>query len=231
MRDLLGHDQVYDVVSGVLDSGQVRLDVLIREAILNRRTMADILEDLEFVDSSASIASAKEILGQALATENIDLGAILGDERESKERRLTPEFVERFFVDGLRHLGGRVAKGADHDWRLDFVPADIRREVRVTNPEEFESQNRSLTFRKERLRRNPATEFVAPDHPLFDAVLNRILEQGRPVLAKGTVFVDREATGALPSMAASSWSGERSQRGQYTSDCLRYARRAMNSRP
>lgn len=193
MRDLLGHDQVYDVVSGVLDSGQVRLDVLIRQAILNRRTMADILEDLEFVDSSPSVANVKEILGQALATQNIDLGAILGDERESKERRLTPEFVERFFVDGLRHLGGRILPGLDRDWRLEYVPADIRQQVRALNPEDLETSTRLLTFRKDRLRRAPVTEFLAPDHPLFDAVLDRILDQGRPVLAKGTVFVDKNA--------------------------------------
>ena len=36
MRAQLGHDQVYDVVSSVLDAGQVRLDVLLRQAILNR---------------------------------------------------------------------------------------------------------------------------------------------------------------------------------------------------
>ena len=194
MRDLLGHDQVYDVVSGLLDSGQVRLDVLIREAILNRRAMADILGDLEFVDSSASVANVKEILGQALATPNIDLGAILGDERESKERRLTPEFVERFFIDALRHLGGRVSASGDADWRLEFVPANIRREVRASNSEDFRNESQLLTFRKDRLRRDPPAEFLAPDHPLFDAVLNRILDQGRPVLAKGTAFIDKETT-------------------------------------
>ena len=39
MREQLGHDRIYDVVSGVLEAGQVRLDVLIRQAILNRRSM------------------------------------------------------------------------------------------------------------------------------------------------------------------------------------------------
>ena len=120
------------------------------------------------------------------------MGSILGDERDSKERRLTPEFVERFFVDGFRYLSGRLAPEADSDWKLDFVPAEIRREVRSHNSGEFGSDNRLITFRKERLRRDPPAEFVAPDHPLFDAVLGRILEQGRPLLAKGAVFIDRE---------------------------------------
>ena len=193
MREELGQDQVYDVVSSVLDSGHVRLDALIREAILNRRSMDDILEELEFVDNSASIANAKAILGEALATRNIDTAGLLGDERDSKERRLTPEFVEHFFVDGFRYLNGRMASGRDYDWRVDFVPADIRREVQSVNTGEFGTENRLVTFRKERLRRDPPTEFLAPDHPLFDAVLKRILEQGRPLLAKGSAFVDKNA--------------------------------------
>ena len=193
MREQLGHDQVYDVVSSVLDAGQVRLDVLIREAILNRRSMEDILGDLEFVDSSASIVAARDALGEALATAHIDMGSILGDDRDSKERRLTPEFVERFFADGLRYLGGRIASGADRDWRLDFVPADIRRQAESKNAGEFGTGGRLITFNKERLRRDPPAEFVAPNHPLFDAVMDRLLEDGRSELTKGTVFVDKDA--------------------------------------
>ena len=193
MREQLGHDQVYDVVSSVLDAGQVRLDVLIREAILNRRSMEDILGELEFVDSSASIAAARDALGEALATSHIDMRSILGDERDSKERRLTPEFVERFFADGLRYLGGRISPGADQDWRLDFVPADIRRQAQSKNTGEFGTGGRLVTFNKERLRGDPPAEFIAPNHPLFDAVLDRLLEVGRPALTRGTVFVDKEA--------------------------------------
>ena len=193
MRDQLGHDQVYDVVSSVLDAGQVRLDALIREAILNRRSMEDILGDLEFVDSSASVAAARDALGEALATSHIDMGSILGDERDSKERRLTPEFVERFFADGLRYLGGRIGSGADEDWSLDFVPADIRRETQAQNTGEFGTGGRLITFDKGRLRRDPPAEFVAPNHPLFDTVMGRLLELGRPQLIRGTVFVDKEA--------------------------------------
>ena len=193
MREQLGHDQVYDVVASVLDAGQVRLDVLIREAILNRRSMEDILSDLEFVDSTASVAAARDALGEALATSHIDMGSILGDERDSKERRLTPEFVERFFADGLRYLDGRITAGTDDDWKLEFVPADLRKKAQAQNVGEFGTGSRLITFSKERLRRDPPAEFVAPNHPLFDAVMDRLLELGRPQLGKGTVFVDKEA--------------------------------------
>ena len=195
MRSQLGHDQVYDVISSIFDAGSMRLDVLMREAILNRRSMDDILADLEFVDDPGCAVAVKEALSTALATPHIDLTGIQEEERDSKERRLTPEFVERFFVDSLRYLGGRITPGTDRDWRLDFIPAPVRQEARSHNVGEFGEDNRLVTFRKERLRRDPPTEFIAPDHPLFDTVLRRILEKGRPSLSQGTVFIDKEAGG------------------------------------
>jgi len=192
MREALGHDQVYDVISGVLDSGQVRLDVLIREAILNRRTLDDILSDLDFIDSEASRSAAREALSEALATPHIDMAFIHGEQRESKERRLTPEYVERFFVDAFKHVGGRVSSGSDRDWKLDHVPADIRKTVRAVNVGEFGTESRIITFRKERLKKDPPAEFVAPDHPLFDVVVDRILQEGRAALARGSAFIDKQ---------------------------------------
>ncbi|MGD0766041.1 MAG: helicase-related protein [Dehalococcoidia bacterium] len=194
MRQSLGHDQVYDVISGVLESGQVRLDVLMREAILSRRSVDDILSELDFVDSESSRAAARQALSEALATPFIDTAFIDGEQRESKERRLTPEYVERFFLDGLTYLGGRLLPGSDRDWKLDHVPADLRKVIRSYNTGEFGAESRLITFRKERLRKDPPAEFVAPDHPLFDAVLHRILQEGRPALARGTAFLDKDAT-------------------------------------
>ena len=192
MRDALGHDQVYDVISGVLESGQVRLDVLIREAILKRRSLSDVLADLDFVGSENSRAAARQALSEALATDHIDMAFISGEQRDSKERRLTPEFVERFFADGFKYLNGRLSDGADHAWRLEYVPAEIRRAVRASNTGEFGGENRIITFHKERLKKDPPAEFVAPGHPLFDVVVERILEEGRPALAQGTAFIDKE---------------------------------------
>jgi hypothetical protein len=100
--------------------------------------------------------------------------------------------VERFFADGFHYVGGRLSPGTDQDWKLDFVPADLRRILRSYNTSEFGAENHLITFRKERLRRDPPAAFVAPDHPLFDLVLERVLEQGRPALARGTVFVNKE---------------------------------------
>ncbi len=193
MRAALGQDQVYDVISSVLDSGQVRLDVLLRESIMNRRSRDEILADLEYIDGEASKAAAREALATALATKHIDIRFIEGEQRESKERRLTPEYVEAFFVQAFQHVGGKIVKGRDNDWRLDSVPADIRRALKAYQTGEFGQESRILTFHKERLKRDPAAEFIAPDHPLFDLVVERVLHEGHPLLSKGTAFIDKEA--------------------------------------
>ena len=103
---------------------------------------------------------------------------------------MTPEFVERFFVDALQHLGGKLARQPDHTWRLDHVPVELRKLVAASNTGETGTENRLITFRKERLRHEPPSEFVAPDHPLFDAVEQKVLAEGTPLLARGTVFMD-----------------------------------------
>lgn len=193
MKEALGPDHVYDVISSIVEAGQIRLDQLMREAITERRSLEDILAELDIIENPTALHAVRESMSDALATSFIDTSSLLLEERDSKERRLTPEFVERFFIDGLRHLNGRIAAGPDHDWRIDFVPQAIRREVRAANTGEFGADGRIITFNKERLRREPPAEFSAPGHPLFDAVLGRILEEGRPALATGTVFLDKEA--------------------------------------
>jgi superfamily II DNA or RNA helicase len=193
MQATMGTDQIYDVISSVLDGAHVRLDVMIREAILNRRPLDEILAALDTVEGDSGEAAAKEALGAALATKFIDMSFIDGERRESKERRLTPEYVEGYFVQALRHLGGRLAAGQRQDWRVEHVPVEIRRAVVAANAGERGQEQRLITFRKERAGQDPPAEFVGPGHPLFEAVTDLILKEGGPALNQGAVLIDPQA--------------------------------------
>ncbi len=124
----------------------------------------------------------------------IDMAFLTSEDSESRERRLTPEFVERFFVDALQHLGGKLAHQPDQTWRLDHVPVELRRLTAASNTGETGTENRLITFRKERLRQDPPAEFLAPDHPFFDAVEQKVL-RGCPHARSRYVFTDPNATG------------------------------------
>ena len=62
MREALGNDQVFDVIQEVLDVGHVRLDTLMREAILGRRSLDEVLSDLDVLDSASATTAAKDAL-------------------------------------------------------------------------------------------------------------------------------------------------------------------------
>jgi hypothetical protein len=51
---------------------------------------------------------------------------------------------------------------------------------------------RQFTFYKEELQHYPDAEFVAPGHPLFEAVVHHILMEFGPALREGAVYLDPE---------------------------------------
>ena len=52
------------MISSIFDAGSMRLDVLMREAILNRRSMEDILTDMEFIGDPGAAAAIREAWGR-----------------------------------------------------------------------------------------------------------------------------------------------------------------------
>jgi hypothetical protein len=70
---------------------------LIVDAIVNRRTMEEILADFERILDGETIRKVRETSLEALATRHIDLTQILGEQRRAIENRLVPEYVEEFF--------------------------------------------------------------------------------------------------------------------------------------
>jgi hypothetical protein len=51
-----------------------------------------------------------------------------------------------------------------------------------------------LTFDKEQLGDYTDVEFVGPGHPLFEAVVERVLRDYGPALHQGAVFYNADAT-------------------------------------
>ncbi|AOQ22815.1 hypothetical protein MTAT_29060 [Moorella thermoacetica] len=120
----MGSDRVFDVIGDVLPG--VSLKDLILDAIANRRTMADILAEIDVVPDEVAISRVKEATMEALATRHIDLTRILGEERTARENRLVPEYIEKYFLRAAGHLGVKLEKRHDGLWRVPSVPFEIR---------------------------------------------------------------------------------------------------------
>jgi superfamily II DNA or RNA helicase len=193
IKECLGSDKVFDVIGEVLAG--VNLQQLIIDAITNRRSMEEILREIERIPDEEAIKRAKEAALEGLATKHIDFSRILGEQRIAKENRLVPEYIEKFFLKASEKLGLRVEKRKDGYWRISNIPYDLRAlgyDFKIKYGEVFREYNK-FSFDKEHAYKGQA-EFVAPGHPLLEAVVEKIFQIYREEVEKGAIFLDPSAS-------------------------------------
>jgi len=189
IREAYGSDRVFDVIGDLLPGASLK--DLIVDAIANRRTLDDIIAELECLPDEEAIRRLQEAAQVGLATRHVDLQRILGDEQQARENRLLPEYVERFFGRACQQLGMALQRRQDGLWRLERIPYEVRH-----TPPDFKhrfgllhTEYLRFTFDKDTARRTNA-EFVAPGHPLLEAVVEAVLASGGDDLQRGAVFYD-----------------------------------------
>lgn len=192
MRRDLGSDRVYDVIGELVEG--VRLERLFREALARRRSFEEIRREVEAQLDERALQRIQEAALDGLATRHIDLSQVQREADIAREHRLVPEYIERFFVEAFQELGGKLGRRSDRLWRIEWVPARIR-----SLPPELEQRfgkvsqkYRQLTFHKKDLHQNPEAEFIAPGHPLFQAVVHHISTEFESALRDGATFLDPE---------------------------------------
>ncbi|MCL6641348.1 MAG: DEAD/DEAH box helicase, partial [Candidatus Rokubacteria bacterium] len=183
----LGSDRVFDVVGDLLPG--VSLKDLIVDAVANRRTLDEIVATLERVPDEEVIRRVREASLEALATRHLDLQGVLGEERRARENRLVPEYIERFFARANTFLELRAERRSDGLWRLERVPFELRQVAKEHGWGPLFEQYLKIAFDK-RTARQQGAEFVAPGHPLLEAVVERLLTLCAPELARGSLFTD-----------------------------------------
>ncbi|NPV53642.1 MAG: DUF3883 domain-containing protein [Firmicutes bacterium] len=189
MKEHLGSDRVFDVIGDVLPG--TSLKDLILDAISSRRTMEDILAEMERIPDEEAIQKVKEATMEALATRHIDLSRILGEQRTAVENRLVPEYIERFFLRAAQMIGIRVEKRQDGFWRITAIPFEVRNQPYEFKVKYGEVQREYLKVAFDKvIAFKGQAEFVTMGHPLMEAVLETVLKGYRQDADKGAVFID-----------------------------------------
>ncbi|MBM4082847.1 MAG: SWF/SNF helicase family protein, partial [Planctomycetes bacterium] len=191
IQEALGTDRVFDVIGEILPGRSLK--DLIVEAIAHRRTLEEIVAEIEAVPNEEAVQKAREAALEALATRHIDLQRILGEDRRARENRLVPEYIERFFERTCRFIGMAIEKRRDGLWRVPSVPYALRnvsQEFKHRYGEVFHDYNK-LAFDKQTARREGAV-FIAPGHPLLETVIERVLNDCAQDVRRGAVFADTD---------------------------------------
>jgi hypothetical protein len=118
--------------------------------------------------------------------------------QQSRENRLMPEYIEKFFLEAWRSFGGTITPVKERKgvWSINRVSPDLRK-----LPDSLERKYGRigntyplLTFDKELLVGYSDLEFVGPGHPLFEGVVERVLRDYGHSLRQGAIFYNADAT-------------------------------------
>ncbi len=195
--------QVFDVLGKLQFDGRPLRELMI-EAIRYGdlpETRARLTRAVEGVDRRQLEALIDE---RVLAHDIMDSSRVarIRDEMERAEaRRLQPHYVESFFLEAFKRLGGAVRERESRRYELTHVPAPVRhRDRQIGAGDSVLPRYERIAFEKERIAPpgQPLAAFVCPGHPLLDAVLDLTLEGQRDLMKRGAVLVDERDPGVTP---------------------------------
>ena len=125
--------------------------------------------------------------------------------REDMERadagRLQPHYIESFFLEAFKRLGGNTKQREPRRFEITHVPAPVRNRDRIIGiGEPVLPRYERIAFEKTLVapQGQALAAFVCPGHPLLDAVIDLTLERNRDLLKRGTVLVDERDLGTQP---------------------------------
>ena len=202
-RSTLG-GRVFDVLGKLQFEGRPLRDLLI-EAIRYGEREDVRLRLTRAVDHAVDATAIRDLLeDRALAHDAMDasrVARIREDMERADARRLQPHYIESFFLEAFRRLGGSAKPREPNRFEITHVPAVVRQRDRIIGVRE------AIVPRYERIAFDKAllappgqslAAFVCPGHPLLDATLDLTLERHRDLLRRGSVLVDEADLGTVP---------------------------------
>ena len=202
-RQALG-GQVFDVLGKLQFEGRPLRDLLV-EAIRygDRPEVRARLE--QAIEQGVDRPHLEGLIEErALAHDAMDSSRVarVREEMERAEaRRLQPHYIESFFLEAFKRLGGTVRQREPRRYEVTHVPAPVRnRDRQIGAGDPVLARYERIAFEKELIAPpgQPPAAFVCPGHPLLDAVLDLTLERHRDLLKRGTVLVDERDPGVSP---------------------------------
>jgi len=194
-RETLG-GQVFDVLGKVQFDGQPLKQLLI-EAI-RYGEQPDVRDRLtKVVENAFDRSQLQDLLEErALAHDAMDASRVfrIREEMERAEaRRLQPHYIESFFLEAFKRLGGSAKQRESRRYEITHVPAPVRnRDRQIGIGEAVLPRYERIAFEKSHVspQGQPLAAFVCPGHALLDAVIDLTLERNRDLLRRGATLVD-----------------------------------------
>ena len=186
-RSALG-GKVFDIL-GKISFDNKSLSELLKEAVRCGNENRDYLNTV--IDSSLDRKKLQDLLTEHALTEDVITSETVTKIHKAMERteihKLQPHFVENFFVEAFKRLGGRIyLRDSGRRYEITHVPADLRRHDKIFGKYE------RICFSKElcNLPELISAEYISPSHPLLEAVIDLVRKRYANDFEQGAIFID-----------------------------------------
>lgn len=204
-RQALG-GQVFDVLGKLQFEGKSLRDLMIQAIRFGERP--EVKAYLTTVlDHALDRAHLQDLLEErALARDAMDISRVqrIREEMERADaRRLQPHYIESFFHEAFKRLGGTAKQREPRRYEVTHVPAPVRNRDRLIGTgEPVLPRYERIAFDKTLVspQGQALAAFMCPGHPLLDSVIDLTLERHRDLLKRGTVLVDDRDPGTQARM-------------------------------
>lgn len=181
--------KVFDILGKVSFNNRPLRELLI-EAVRHKESEETISQA---IDSALDHEKLRELIRERALTDDIMDAGLVETMRERMERmearRLQPHFIETFFINAFKDLGGKIHPREQGRYEITYVPAILRsRDRRIGKREPVVERYQRVCFDK--TYRSGTTTLLCPGHPLLNALLDVLREQGADLLKRGAILID-----------------------------------------
>lgn len=202
-RQSLG-GKVFDVLGRLQFEGKPLRELLVQA--IRYGEQPDVKAKLsKAVENAFNHSELEELLEErALAHDSMDASRVYKIKEEmqrAEARRLQPHYIESFFLEAFKRLGGAVKERESRRFEVTNVPAQVKNRDRLIGTgEPVLSRYERIAFEKSLVspQGQPNAAFICPGHPLLDSTIDITLERNRDLLRRGAILVDENEVGTSP---------------------------------
>ncbi len=194
IREQLGDDRVYDVISEIFEN--VSLD-----DIFNTTLNGDATEYNEAIEEELTENNIKEKIEakkKELGFSKIDYEDARHLKENSDENRLQPVYIKLFFEKAFKILGGRYTEIRKSIFRIDEMPIEIKEELKKTYNIHADIKqvlfcfDKSVFLEYQNLKDIGSAHYINPGNPVFDSIIKVIRNKFKDEMLKGTILISPE---------------------------------------
>jgi SNF2 family DNA or RNA helicase len=194
-RTALG-GKVFDILGKMTFNNRPLRDLLI-EAVRYGNDPEVRARLWQVVDNSMDRKTLQDLLNErALTEDTMDIHKVMAI-REDMDRieahKLQPHFIEAFFTEAFRSVGGSIRPRETGRYEITSVPFAVRnRDMQIGFGEPVLQRYERVCFDKEfcNIPGQAPAALICPGHPLLEATIDLVRERNSDVLKRGAMFID-----------------------------------------